>query len=79
MLHMKPAHLVLHLVLTLVQVLVLETPLVLDMDVDVKLSGLSLSQLKQTNKQTNNKDFNTRLICSRMFTDISSITFSNKQ
>lgn len=75
MLHMKPAHLVLHLVLTLVQVLVLETPLVLDMDVDVKFSGLSLSQLKQTN----NKDFNTRLICSRRFTDISSITFSNKQ
>lgn len=45
MLHTKPAHLVLHLILALVQVLVLETPLVLNMDVDVKLPGLSLSQL----------------------------------
>lgn len=36
--------LVLHLVITLVQVLILETPLVLNMNVDVKLSRLSLSQ-----------------------------------
>lgn len=46
--YMRSTHLVLHLILTLVQVLVLETPLVLNMDVNVKLSSLSLSQLKQT-------------------------------
>lgn len=36
--------LVLHLVLALIQVLILETPLILNMDMDVKLSCLSLSQ-----------------------------------
>lgn len=45
----KPADLVLHLVLALVHVVILETPLVLDVNVDVKLSSLSLSQLKCTN------------------------------
>lgn len=47
--HIRPADLFLHLVLALVQVVVLETPLVLDVNVDVKLSRLSLSQLKHTN------------------------------
>lgn len=46
--HIKPADLVLHLVLTLIQVLILETPLVLHMNVDVKLPRLSLSQLTNT-------------------------------
>lgn len=49
--HMKPANLVLHLVLTLIQVLILETPLVLHMNVDVKLPRLSLSQLTNTHTQ----------------------------
>lgn len=42
------SHLVLHLVLTLIQVLVLETPLVLHMNMDVKFPALSLSQLTHT-------------------------------
>lgn len=49
-LSVKSAHLVLHLVLTLVQVLVLETPFVLHVNVDIKFSRLSLSQLKQTTR-----------------------------
>lgn len=39
----KAAYLVLHLVIALIQVFVLQTPLILDVNMDVKLSGLSLS------------------------------------
>lgn len=42
----KAAYLVLHLVIALIQVFVLQTPLILDVNMDVKLSGLSLSQLE---------------------------------
>lgn len=45
---MTVSHLVLHLILTLIQVLVLETPLILHMDMDVKFPALSLSQLTHT-------------------------------
>lgn len=44
-------HLVLHLVVALIQVLILETPLVLHVNVDVELSRLSLSQLDATRTQ----------------------------
>lgn len=52
---MTAAHLVLHLLVALIQVLVLETPLILDVDVDVELSGLSLSQLKHTEQTCQHK------------------------
>lgn len=42
----KAAYLVLHLIIALIQVFVLQTPLILDVNMDVKLSGLSLSQLE---------------------------------
>lgn len=46
----KAAYLVLHLVIALIQVFVLQTPLILDVNMDVKLSGLSLSQLEHINQ-----------------------------
>lgn len=49
--NIKPADLVLHLVLALIHVIILETPLVLHMNVDVKLSRLSLSQLRHKQKE----------------------------
>lgn len=42
------SHLVLHLVLTLIQVLILETPLILHVNMDVKFPALRLSQLTHT-------------------------------
>lgn len=49
------SHLVLHLVLTLIQVLVLETPLILHMNMDVKFPTLSLSQLTHTQTHTHTR------------------------
>lgn len=46
----KAVYLVLHLVIALIQVFVLQTPLILDVNMDVKLSGLSLSQLEHINQ-----------------------------